>query len=362
LGRQQRGAETFTAECFAALRGDPRLDLFLARGAGAAGSRILRIRHLPRDTPWAIRLGTRLGGDGYTGEQWSFVAGLVPQLLRLRPDVVYLGDRLLCRLLHRWRRISRSRFRLLLRNEAPFPAPFPEADFVQQLTTAQLELGLEAGESSSRQALVPYGFFVAERSSLVDEESKRALRRRLGLPEDPQIVLSVGVLDSVHKGHDRLIRGCALAECPSFLVLLGARAEGTPLLEELGHSLLGPSRMTIRTVEPADISAYYRAADIFVLASLREGFGRAYVEAAGHGLRCIVHREGIAKEVLGEWGTYVDAADEQALAVAIDEAVTAGPDDDAVPRRQAMIERYDWRNLTERYVELFRAAAAVPTR
>lgn len=362
LGRQPRGAEAFAAECFAALRDDSRLDLVLAKGGGAPSRRELRIRTLPRDSAWGIRLGTRLGGDGYTGEVWSFALALLPHLVRLRPRVVFVSDLLLARVLRRWRAVSRSRFRLLLRNNTNYTPPFPDVEFVQQLRPERLHQALEAGEAPTRQALVPSGFFLADRPAQIDRESRRALRRRLGLPEERPVVLSVGVLDAVVKGHDRLMRACARSERAPFLVLLGARTDGTLSLEETARSVLPRASAALRTVGAAAVADYYCCADVFASASLREGFPRAFVEAAAHGLPCVVHDETFAREVLDEWGTYVDTLDEAALREALDAALASSPDEEAAARHDAMVARYDWVNLRERYVAMLSAAAAVSIR
>jgi glycosyltransferase involved in cell wall biosynthesis len=361
LGRQARGAEIFSADCCAALRDDLRLDLVLARGGGERREGELRIPNVPRDSSWGIRLGTRLGGDGYTGEVWSFALGLLPHLVRLRPRVVYVTELLLARVLRRWRTATRSRFRLLLWNGAPYRPPFPDADFVQQLTPERVELALAAGERPERQAFVPPGFFLAGRRVPLDAESKRALRRRLGLPEEKPVVLSVGVLDPVHKGQDRLIRACAQCKRANFLLLLGGRADTTASLEELARAVLGP-RVAVRSTEPSNVADYYAAADVFALASLREGFGLVFVEAAAHGLPCIVDGGSGAREVLGEWGTYVDTLDHAAFTKALDAALASSPAPDAAARHDAMVARYDWANLRESYVAMLRAAAAVSIR
>ena len=362
LGRQRRGAEAFAAECFAALRDDPRLDLVLAKGGGTRRPRELRIRNLPRDSAWGIRLGTRLGGDGYTGEVWSFALALVPHVVRLRPHVVFVSDLLLARALRRWRAVSHSRFRLLLRNNTNYAPPFTDVEFVQQLRPERFRQALAAGEAPTRQSLVPSGFFLADCPAETNPEGRRSLRRRLGLPEERPVVLSVGVLDAAVKGHDRLLHACARSEHAPFVVLLGARTDGTAALEETARSAFARPSAVLRTVEPAAVGDYYRCADVFASASLLEGFPRAFVEAAAHGLPCVVHDETFAREVLGEWGTYVDTLDEAALTEAVDAALASSPAPDAAARHDAMVARYDWANLRESYVAMFRAAASAPIR
>jgi predicted ATPase len=68
---------------------------------------------------------------------------------------------------------------------------------------------------------------------------------------------------------------------------LGARADAGAV-RSLAAELLGDD-VLVRAVPHESIGDYYRAADVFALASLREGFGLAYVEALAHGLPIVAH-------------------------------------------------------------------------
>jgi glycosyltransferase involved in cell wall biosynthesis len=357
VGRERRGFETFAEECFRALRDDDRLKLGLAKGAGRSAPDEFVIRSVARRSRSARALGRPLGRDDLWAEQATFAAGLAPKLMRLRPDVVLVSEWAVGAWLWRWRRATRSGFRVLLSNGGSYSPPFWRFDHVQQLSEAHRASALLAGEPAEKHSVVPYGFFVPGR--IAPQRERDDLRRKLRLPLDCKIAISVGSLDFHVKRHDDLLRAVASTRTAPFLVLLGERGPETPALEALARSLLPHDNYAIRTVEPRDVASHYAVSDVFVLAARREGFGRVYVEACGAGLPCIVNDFVVAREVLGPWGIYEDMSDPGRIAARIDEVLEQESEGAqlAERRRKAMHELYDWSSLREQYVALFERAA-----
>ncbi len=121
---------------------------------------------------------------------------------------------------------------------------------------------------------------IAARSSSNSRASGDGLRRKLGLPPEARVVLSVGRL-SREKGHDDLIRAMVhvkrMTAFQTVLLIVGdgperARLEG--LCARLGLAeevrLVGYQR---------DVTAYYEAADVFALTSHSEGSPNVLLEA-----------------------------------------------------------------------------------
>jgi glycosyltransferase involved in cell wall biosynthesis len=105
--------------------------------------------------------------------------------------------------------------------------------------------------------------------------------------------------------------------------------------------------------------AYYRAADMFVLASRHEAMGRVLVEALSHGLPVLAHDAPWSRFVLGEHGFTADLAVSGALTRLIDRVRAEGGSPGAAEaRHRAAHQRFSWDSLAPRYVELFRACAA----
>ena len=99
---------------------------------------------------------------------------------------------------------------------------------------------------------------------------------------------------------------------------------------------------------------YYRAADVFVLGSLQEGFGRVFLEALNHGLPAIAHDHPVMRFVLGSHGTLADLskagalADQLSLALPIQNTPEA-----AAERRESVRRRFSWPALAPQYRDMF---------
>ena len=88
----------------------------------------------------------------------------------------------------------------------------------------------------------------------------------------------------------------------------------------------------------ADPSPFYATADLFVLSSNHEGFGNVIVEALHFGLPVVsTDCPSGPAEILcsGRWGRLVPVGDADALARAMDEALGAAVDCEALKRRAA---------------------------
>ena len=177
LGRINRGYESFTQECFAALSSHPELDISLFQGGDTSIDPATTLRNLPRNHPFTKRLATlsRKGSnfsDPYFLEQTSFCLSLIPHLYRHKPDVIFFSDFKLGTLLWHWRRLSKLSYKLLFSNGAPNGPPFSRMDHVQHLTPVHYQAALDAGEPASKHSLVPYGLKI-DREYTPDRKSTR---------------------------------------------------------------------------------------------------------------------------------------------------------------------------------------------
>ena len=359
LGRQQRGFEAFTADCARALRSDARLAISVFAGGPSSEVPSRATANFPRHSREAAWLGRVFGREPYFMEQASFFLSFLPQLVSGRPDLVYYADLNLGNLCWHWRRVSGARYRLLFYNGGAMTTPFTRMDFVQQLTPMGLEEAIARGESPDRQAVLPHG---VEMPAALPARAVPGSRVALGLPTARRIVLSVGLLDLSIKRMDYLIREIASIQSPRpYLVLLGAESPETPEVRRLAMELLGADGVMIRTVERRELSAYYCAADVFALASLREGFGMSYVEALAHGLPVVAHDTPGTRYVLGEFAALHDLRVDGEAARAIRAALsTPSGDADRCARHAYAHERFGWDVLGPQYSELFLRVSALP--
>jgi 1,2-diacylglycerol 3-alpha-glucosyltransferase len=379
VGIFNRGIETFFREAFDGLKGAEGIEARLIKGAADRPSSGLRppspegrrepekdeqvVWCLPRTGTVARLIGKLTGRSAYAVEQWSSFLGVVREIRRFRPHVVFTSDANLMFLLRRFRRLIGVPFRVLYSNGGPVHPPFNRHDFVQQVAPLYRDEALAAGEPPEKHFLVPYGIHVPS-APVTDPAEKLALRRHLGLPLDRQVILSVGWIARQHKRMDYVIEEVARLPQPRpFLQLLGAIDENSSEVIELGNRLLGPQNFAAHSVPYEEVADYYKAADVFVLGSLAEGFGRVYLESLMHGLPTIGHKHPVIEYVLGDAGMLADLSVSGNLAAVLADTLqdrTFFTDEARRRRRESVRSRFDWSVLRPQYAGMFRACARTP--
>lgn len=205
-----------------------------------------------------------------------------------------------------------------------------------------------------------------------DAEAGARLRAERGYGERPML-LTVSRL-AANKGHGLVLDALAglVAERPELLyVIVGGGAMRGSLearVAELGLS----ANVEFAGLVP-EVLDYYRACDVFVMASTPqsaganagEGFGISYVEAGACGKPVIASDSGGGAEVVvdGETGFVVDTASPGALRAALATAL-ASPE-----RRRALgeaarerVRRYDWERGADVLEGGLRRAAQAPAK
>jgi glycosyltransferase involved in cell wall biosynthesis len=157
---------------------------------------------------------------------------------------------------------------------------------------------------------------------------KRALRARLGLPDAP-VVLFVGFF-SRDKRPDRLYRAWARVSAASNAVLVFVGATTRTYLEvdpQLADTIRraaaadGLAERVIFAGVTRSVDDYFRAADVYVLPSVREGLSISLLEAMSSGLAVVASRiPGSTDAVIEDRvnGVLVEPDDTEGLARAID--------------------------------------------
>lgn len=357
-----RGYESFTRNCFEELKNFPGLDLRLFKGGGPSLANDSTLWNLPRTGISARVLGWLTGRGGYLVEQATFFLSLIPHLLRERPDVIYFSDGNLGNLLWHWRQLTKLEYRLLFSNGGPLSPPFPRWDYVQQVTSPHWEAALREGEPAARQCLVPYGFKAQSALPGLSSDERNAARARLQLPNNSRIVVSVGAVNASHKRMDYLIRELASIPAPRpFLAILGQRDRESLQIDALAQSLLTQGEYRIIEVQAEAVEDYYKAADLFVLCSLNEGFGRVFAEAMLRGLLCIAHDYDVARYVLNSYGRFADCTKTGALATTIMSVLAEEPDEQVRQlRHRSAYERFSWEHLRPSYARMIQDCSEMP--
>lgn len=359
VGVYNRGIESFFREAFDGLKDVPGIEARLIKGAGKSTADewvVPCFRRTGKIAPWLGRMTNR---TAYAVEQWSSFPAAVRHIRRFRPQVIFYSDANLGFLLYRFRRRIGVPFHLLFSNGGPCNPPFDRCDFVHQVAPFYREEALAVGEEPGRHILVPYGIQMSEPPAIALDE-KRLTRIRLGLPPDRPVVLSVGWIARQHKRMDYVIEELAQLPKPRpFLQLLGNMDGHSPEIIEMGNRLLGSEGFSAKSVPYQEVAAYYRACDAFVLGSLKEGFGRVYLEALMHGVPTIGHCHPVIEYVLGDAGIVADLSQSGVLCKVLTDTLRQPNTAAAMRRRwQSVSDRYGWEVLSDGYLRMFRMAAS----
>ncbi len=348
LGHINRGYESFTRECFDALKDAKEFKLYLIKGGGKSINNEITLPNLPRIKKTANFLAKCFSTEAYTIEQFTFCLSLLPLILFKKPAVIYYSDFKLGTYLWHIRKLLNLRYKLLFSNGAPNGPPFKTEDHVQQLSPVYLEQAIKQGASAEMQTLLPYGFDINIEERLTSLNKKNIIRERLGFSNTQKIILSIGAVNMHHKRMDYIINETAKLGSNYYLIILGQFEVETEQLMSLAKNKLS-GRCTIANVSFNQVKDYYIAADIFVLASLNEGFGRVLIEALSYGLPCIVHDYINARQVLGIHGVYLNMQKENELAQYLD---IENPQLNHLNLIQDVYKYYSWDSLKDHYIEM----------
>lgn len=120
------------------------------------------------------------------------------------------------------------------------------------------------------------------------------------------------------------------------------------LMEKLG--LDASDVVFVSSLKDKDLAYGYHAADVYVSASLYEGFCLPVAEALASGTPVVAVKQGAVSEVAASLGTLV-TPDIPIFADAIRKALTE-PRLDA-DERQTVLDRFSWTHTARRYIEVF---------
>ena len=360
LGRDNRGYEVFASQLYENLHRYPSIELNIVSAFKLRDyPRSLHAPMLDRDGLVAKVVSQLFGvGARYT-EQTSF--GLAVALLYGvgRFDVVISSERYVLNVLSRFSSLRRSFPRTVFCNGSAQPPPYGHIDLVIHHARETYNSAMALDTSGSRHHFLPCPVENFSSAKIYSDDQVSRIRQNLGLPLDRKIVVSVGVVDQSRKRMDAVIRSVHkldLADRP-FLLLLGPSSTETGDTLSLADELLGHRNYAKREVPVEQMHGVLSACDCFVLASTREGYGRVYVEALLARMPCIVHDGGHQRQLLKEYGFYVDMRSTDALAAIIGRIIQSPPSAETLEtqRRYAELE-LTWAALAKKYLEVLESA------
>lgn len=356
LGHLRRGFETFAEDLYGQLRRGGEDDVLLFAGGGRTEPPRYALWNVPRGSPF-WRLSDPFVSP-YVGEQLTFALSLARKLKDEDVDIVHVSDCQLASFLARLLRGRRNRPRILFSNGGPMsPADYRGFDFIHQVNPVEMERAMASGISPSRMMLVPYG---------VDTDRFRAagpkaLRRRIGIPDDSFLVLTVGA-HGAHKRLDYLVREMSgMGEEIHLLVAGQSAGNETRSLQGLARNILG-DRVSFVSQPHEAMPDVYASADLYVHTSLREGFGLALLEAMACGLPIVHHDEPAMNWIVNHAGIAVNMMEEGTLGKTIRSmsAREAIPSDLGVRARRRAEGAFSWDVILDQYRGMYRDALNLP--
>jgi glycosyltransferase involved in cell wall biosynthesis len=221
---------------------------------------------------------------------------------------------------------------------------------------------LGMGVDEARAVTIPNGID----SAVFYPRDRGAVRQSLGLSEQTSMVLSAGTL-SEGKGHHRTARALRAISRDGFspvLVIAGANGRDGPYEKEIRQEVarLGLERQVRFTgqVPPERLAELMSAADVFCLASRREGWPNAVHEAMACGTPVVATAVGAIPEMVleGVRGYVVPFGEEAALAAALEKALRRPWDRAEIC---AWAHARSWRQVGREVVEQMAAVVAEAT-
>ncbi len=197
----------------------------------------------------------------------------------------------------------------------------------------------DLGVAPERVRVIPNGIDASQ----FRPSDKEAARARLGLPRDRPILLAVGAFLE-HKGHERMLDLLPrlTAQHPDILyVAVGNRGGGDsrfPAIERRVRDEQLASRVRLELGRPhEEMPLWMAAADLFCLATGREGWSNAITEALACGLPVVTTRVGGNAEIVrdGEDGFLIPFFDADAFVAAVERGLRHAWDRAAIAQRAA---------------------------
>jgi glycosyltransferase involved in cell wall biosynthesis len=227
------------------------------------------------------------------------------------------------------------------------------------VSEALRELAMRLGLAPERVRVIGNGID----TGLFHPADRRAARTKLGLPPDRPLLISVGAFVE-RKGHERVIDLLPELEqsLPGLLyVAVGIEGGGESRLDAIEQRvrlLDGSVRLAVARPHE-EMPIWLTAADVFCLATAREGCCNAILEALACGLPVVTTRVGGNAEIVrdGIDGFLVPYFDGPAFAAAIKKAFEHRWDREAIAR-QAATRR--WQNTAAAVLEELEQARGEP--
>ncbi len=349
LGYINRGYETHMRELFDVLKEEKIFDIILLKRNGNCYEKEWNVFSLKRKWKVTKFLSFLTRKKSTSIEQMTFFIFSIFYIIIFRPNAIYVADYLLSKLLMKFKLFFKLNFKIIFRNGNNYLPPYENADYIQQMLYTKVNMLNLENCTFKKQFCIPHGFHT---ELFKRTKTKYDIRKELNLPNDKKIILSVGQVDKSIKRMDYVIREVSTLKFDFYLLIIGQDCDETPEIYKLATKHIGLNNFSILQVNYTLMPTYYQAADFFVSASLNEGFGRMYVEAALSNLPMIVHDYEVVRDVLGLYPKYMDLNFKGNLAAGLNEFNSYNFNIETSYKND-IVKKFDWYSVNKDYLKMF---------
>ena len=287
--------------------------------------------------------------SAYGWEQFMFWLKLWPYLRKEKIDILHLQDPVVAWWCEKFYSMGLVKTKVILVNGTEESMEFlSKRCYVQELSPEYFKrhLGLPAG---FKRYCIP-NFVNIHKFKPLD---KMECRKKLGLPDDVFLVLSVGAIGSENKRMSFLIDEFqSVAKENAVLLLVGADDDNGKLVALEGKEKLGDRLVVMSDVACDDMPVVYGAADLFVLCALKEIFGIAFLEAMACGIPCVGHTNPVTEWIIGDGGWCVDMEREAPVAPMMDDGRRMAEEKGV--GRERVEKMFSWEAVYPMFMEMYR--------
>lgn len=159
--------------------------------------------------------------------------------------------------------------------------------------TSKVEDALREYGVTADIAVVPSGISLEQHHYRLSEEERIRRRRKLGIPDNHNVLLNLGRLGT-EKNLEELLSFFAEAlhyDPYMTFMIVGDGPDKENLEKRAGDLGISKNVIFIGMVKPEEVQFYYQLADVFVNASTSETQGLTYIEAAANGLPLLCRKD-----------------------------------------------------------------------
>jgi len=174
---------------------------------------------------------------------------------------------------------------------------FKKADYIQAISRFLSDWAIQMGAEKEKVKIVPNGVDT-DKFKKIDDQIINKLKQELGI-KDEKVILTVSRLVKKN-GIDDLIKAGQYLKFPFKILIIGSGEKKKELKNLTKRLNLEDRVIFLGQIDYNDLPKYYSMADVFVRASLSEGFGNVFLEAFACGTPIIGTRVGGITDFLAD--------------------------------------------------------------